>query len=169
MDIAANMNDIVASATKADWDKMQLAIKSCSLCEGLNSHQLGTLNAPGYGNKGSKVVFIGQSLCGRPCIDAQIPFTGGSGKLLDADDNYRVLRRLQEHPVYSNDDGSEKLLGIYLDVESTGLDYTKDSIIELGMIRFEFSREGKIFRSLETFDAYVQDHAPQGCLEHKHP
>ena len=74
--------------------------------------------------------------------------------ILDVDDDYRVLRRLQEHPKYSDDDGSEKRLGIYLDVESTGLDYTKDAIIELGMIRFEFSREGKIFRILETFDEY---------------
>ena len=79
---------------------------------------------------------------------------------LDADDNYRVLRRLQDRPTYNDDDGSEKILGIYLDVECTGLDYTKDSIIELGMIRFEFSREGKIFRILETFDEYEDPGIP---------
>ena len=79
---------------------------------------------------------------------------------LDADDNYRVLRRLQDRPTYNDDDGSEKILGIYLDVECTGLDYTKDSIIELGMIRFEFSREGKIFRILETFGEYEDPGIP---------
>lgn len=80
--------------------------------------------------------------------------------LLENDPDYRVVRRLQERLVYNYDDGSEKLLGVYLDVECTGLDYTKDSIIELGMIRFEFSREGKIFRILETFDEYEDPGIP---------
>ena len=43
----------------------------------------GTLNAPGYGNNTSKLVMIGQSLCGEKCIKSQIPFTGGSGVYLD--------------------------------------------------------------------------------------
>ncbi len=69
--------------TENNWNQLRKNIKSCDLCEGLNSEELGTDNAPGYGNTNSKVVFIGQSLCGKPCIEAQIPFTGGSGKLLD--------------------------------------------------------------------------------------
>ena len=67
----------------ANWDQLNNEIKSCELCEGMNSKKLGTLNAPGYGDKASNLVFIGQSLCGKPCIDAQIPFTGGSGRILD--------------------------------------------------------------------------------------
>ena len=66
-----------------DITQINKEIKKCSMCEGLNNHALGTLNAPGYGDIKSNVVFIGQSLCGTPCIQAQIPFTGGSGKLLD--------------------------------------------------------------------------------------
>jgi DNA polymerase len=66
-----------------DISQINKRIKKCSMCEGLNSQALGTLNAPGYGDIKSNVVFIGQSLCGNPCIKAQIPFTGGSGKLLD--------------------------------------------------------------------------------------
>ena len=65
------------------WEQLNSNITSCHLCEGLNSVELGTLNAPGYGDINSKIVFIGQSLCGKPCIESQIPFTGGSGKLLD--------------------------------------------------------------------------------------
>lgn len=70
-------------STENNWNNLKINIKSCNLCKGLNSEELGTVNAPGYGDKNSKVVFIGQSLCGKPCIEAQIPFTGGSGKLLD--------------------------------------------------------------------------------------
>jgi DNA polymerase len=69
---------------EADWVSMSKRIKACTLCDGLNSDELGTQNAPGYGNKNSKVAIIGQSLCGKLCIESQIPFTGGSGKLLDA-------------------------------------------------------------------------------------
>ena len=62
-------------------------IKQCNLCEGLNlvasQDTESTLNAPGYGDINSKVVIIGQSLCGDPCIDTQIPFTDGCGVLLD--------------------------------------------------------------------------------------
>ena len=65
------------------WVQLNTQIRSCDLCEGLNCEGAGTLNAPGYGNTQSKVVLIGQSLCGKPCMEAQIPFTGGSGKLLD--------------------------------------------------------------------------------------
>lgn len=70
-------------STEENWKNLEKSIKSCKQCAGLNRKDLGTLNAPGYGNKESKVVFIGQSLCGKPCIDAQIPFTGGSGRILD--------------------------------------------------------------------------------------
>jgi len=57
-------------------------IKACRKCQGLN-RKGETENAPGYGNVKSKVMLIGQSLCTQ-CIDTQIPFTGGSGKILDA-------------------------------------------------------------------------------------
>lgn len=66
-----------------NWKLQEEQIKSCKKCNGLNSVEFGTQNAPGYGNKNSNVVILGQSLCGKPCIDAQIPFTGGSGRLLD--------------------------------------------------------------------------------------
>ena len=70
-------------STDKNWNQLKINIKSCDFCQGLNSEELGTLNAPGFGDTNSNVVFIGQSLCGKPCIESQIPFTGGSGKLLD--------------------------------------------------------------------------------------
>ena len=42
-----------------------------------------TQSAPGFGTVCSPVVIVGQSLCGKPYMDSQIPFTGGSGKLID--------------------------------------------------------------------------------------
>lgn len=57
-------------------------VRSCRMCEGLNIPSI-TQAAPGYGNPESPVVLVGQSLCG-PCMSTQVPFTGGSGKLMDA-------------------------------------------------------------------------------------
>lgn len=56
-------------------------VRSCRRCPGLNIASE-TESAPGYGNPDSPVVIVGQSLCG-PCMKSQIPFTGGSGKLVD--------------------------------------------------------------------------------------
>ena len=48
-----------------NWEQLNSNIKSCDLCNGLNSVELETLNSPGYGDINSKLVFIGQSLCGK--------------------------------------------------------------------------------------------------------
>lgn len=70
-------------------DKFRLLvkrIKTCDKCEGLNVKGL-TESVPGFGNLRSKVVIVGQSPC-RKCMETQIPFSGGSGLLLD-----RALRK----------------------------------------------------------------------------
>lgn len=56
-------------------------IKMCKRCPGLNVPGV-TESAPGYGSGDSPIVIIGQSLC-RPCMKTQIPFTGGSGRIID--------------------------------------------------------------------------------------
>lgn len=57
-------------------------IKSCRRCDGLNIPGV-TASAPGYGCLTSPVALVGQSLCEK-CMSTQIPFTGGSGDLIDA-------------------------------------------------------------------------------------
>lgn len=56
-------------------------IKQCHRCPGMNVRGI-TENAPGYGDINSTIMLVGQSLCHK-CIESQIPFTGGSGVLLD--------------------------------------------------------------------------------------
>lgn len=56
-------------------------IKTCQRCDGMNIAP-GTLSAPGYGSLTSPVALVGQSLCEK-CMETQIPFTGGSGDLID--------------------------------------------------------------------------------------
>lgn len=56
-------------------------IRLCRRCPGLNIPKV-TEAAPGYGDPVSPVFLVGQSLC-EPCMQTQIPFTGGSGEILD--------------------------------------------------------------------------------------
>jgi DNA polymerase III subunit epsilon len=58
---------------------------------------------------------------------------------------YRVIRRFGGKDRYTDDDGTEKRIGLILDVETTGTRYGADRIIELGLLPFEFSRDGRIF------------------------
>jgi DNA polymerase len=62
-------------------------LRKCTRCDDLNVPNF-TESAPGFGNLMANIMFVGQSLC-TVCMQTQMPFTQGSGYLLDA-----VLRLL---------------------------------------------------------------------------
>jgi DNA polymerase len=57
-------------------------IGACRRCDKMNVKGV-TASAPGYGDLHSPVALVGQSLCEK-CMETRIPFTGGSGDLIDA-------------------------------------------------------------------------------------
>jgi DNA polymerase-3 subunit epsilon len=70
---------------------------------------------------------------------------------LDASGRYRVLRRLVPQSIISPPDGSQTRLGLFVDVETTGLDHSRDEVIELAMVPFTYALDGRIFEIRAPF------------------
>jgi DNA polymerase III subunit epsilon len=76
-------------------------------------------------------------------------------KELEGSGQYKVIRKYKKPDFYCQDDGSEKLKGIFLDVETTGLSHEIDKIIEIALVPFEFSKDGRIF-DVDTIEKFVK-------------
>lgn len=74
---------------------------------------------------------------------------------LDQSNDYRVLRRLVPRGL-SKPPAEDCKIGVLLDVETTGLDPTRDEVIELGMVKFAYSDRGEVTAVVETFCAFNQ-------------
>jgi DNA polymerase III subunit epsilon len=79
---------------------------------------------------------------------------------LESTGDYKVLRKYKKPDHYHEDDGSEKLQGIFLDVETTGLSHEIDKIIEIALVPFEFSKDGRIFRILDGYSGLEDPETP---------
>lgn len=70
---------------------------------------------------------------------------------LEASGGYRVLRKLQPRSRIADPQGAPTRMGLFVDVETTGLDPARCEIIELAMVPFSYGLDGQIFEVGEAF------------------
>ncbi len=79
---------------------------------------------------------------------------------LESTGNYRVLRRLEPFDGCAEPADEPTFIGQVLDVETTGIDFASNEVIELGMLKFEYGASGRIYRVLDTFNQLHQPSHP---------
>lgn len=79
---------------------------------------------------------------------------------LKASGQYRVQRRLQPRLRINDSRGAPTRLGLFVDVETTGLDPTIHEIIELGMIPFSYQSDGLICDISSAFEQFQEPSSP---------
>jgi len=67
---------------------------------------------------------------------------------------YQILRRFTPIKQYKHNTEIKKLIGIYLDTETTALDANYDKIIELALVPFEYDNEGNIYKILDAYTSF---------------
>ncbi len=79
---------------------------------------------------------------------------------LETSDHYRVLRRLVPRPLINPPDGTPVRLGLFVDVETTGLESSTDEVIELAMVPFTFGLNGRIYEVRRPFRQLAEPGRP---------
>jgi DNA polymerase-3 subunit epsilon len=75
-----------------------------------------------------------------------------AARMLEATGDHRVLHRLTPRPIVESRTARQgEKIAVILDTETTGLDHTRDEVIELGMIAFTYGEEGRISDVIRTF------------------
>ncbi|PVE21360.1 DNA polymerase III subunit epsilon [Microvirga sp. KLBC 81] len=80
---------------------------------------------------------------------------------LEASGRYRVLRRLLPRSVVTSRMAVPgERLAVIVDTETTGLDHTRDEVIEIGMVAFSYDEDGRIGDVVGTFNALREPSVP---------
>ena len=79
---------------------------------------------------------------------------------LEATGDYRVLRKIQQRRTITPTDGAPTRQGVFVDVETTGLDPDRHEIIELAMVPFTYGATGHIFSIGEPFHGLREPKEP---------
>lgn len=96
----------------------------------------------------------------RPSTDTQRPQLRGRhdrlAATLAAHADYRVLRRLEPRSLYEDPQGLPTHTALYVDVETTGLDQANDHIIQLAVVQFTFTSDGRVC-AVAPSEAWYED------------
>lgn len=93
-------------------------------------------------------------------MDEVAPDLAELAAILTASGEYRVQRKLRARSIVTAADGTPTRTGLFVDVETTGLDPLRDEIIELAMVPFTYALDGRIFAIGQAFQRFHQPSSP---------
>jgi len=76
---------------------------------------------------------------------------------LEADGRFRILEKLALHSHYAELPSSKLRRGVVLDVETTGLDWRQDRIIEIALLPFDYSPASAQIAQVHPAISYLED------------
>lgn len=79
---------------------------------------------------------------------------------LEGSGQYRVFRRLDVSRHLASNDGTPTRCGMFLDIESTGLDLSASEPIELAMIPFDYTADGRVFAVGQPLHQFNEPNVP---------
>lgn len=81
-------------------------------------------------------------------------------RALEASGQYRVLRRLDVARCLAPNDGTPTRCGMFLDIESTGLNPLASEPIEFAMIPFDYTADGRVFAVHQPLHQFNEPQIP---------
>ena len=79
---------------------------------------------------------------------------------LEASGEYKVLRHLGKPKAIERAPQADERVAVIVDTETTGLDLQSDEVIELGMLAFTYSIDGRVEDIVDTFDELQEPTRP---------
>lgn len=86
--------------------------------------------------------------------DGPVTTSDEAAAILEADPDYRVLRRLDPGLIPTVPAGEMTRRAVFLDTETTGTDVTRDEVIELSMIAFDYDPASGTIHAVHEADAF---------------
>ncbi|MEO9340455.1 3'-5' exonuclease [Mesorhizobium sp. SB112] len=83
-----------------------------------------------------------------------------AARRLEDTGDFRVLRRLSPRQIVARSESNYSKLAVLVDTETTGLQHSKDEVIEIGAVAFSFNDEGEIGDVIAVYSALRQPSIP---------
>ena len=79
---------------------------------------------------------------------------------LEETGRFRILRKLVPRPVVARADSPFRRLGVLVDTETTGLQHTRDEVIEIGAVAFTYDDDGALGDVVGVFNGLQEPSIP---------
>jgi len=83
-----------------------------------------------------------------------------AARRLEEEGDYRILRKLVPRPIVARSESRYPHLAVLVDTETTGLQYARDEVIEIGAVAFTYEDNGRIGDVVGVYSGLRQPASP---------